>query len=66
MFGGEIVRPHDVVIPSQAAELFGISPELMRKWIQRRGVQPLGKLGRYNAYNLQELAEVERDMRARG
>ncbi|ETK36147.1 hypothetical protein [Microbispora sp. ATCC PTA-5024] len=59
------MRPQDVVIPSQAAELFGVSPELMRKWIQRKGVRPLGKLGRYNAYDLQDLAEVERDMRAR-
>lgn len=59
------LRPQDVVIPSRAAELFDVSPELMRQWIRRRGVKPIGKLGRYNAYDLQDLAEVERHMRAR-
>ena len=58
------MRPQDIVLPSQAADIFGVPAATVRKWIQRKGIQPLGKLGRYNAYDLQALAEVERDMRA--
>jgi hypothetical protein len=64
--GGERVdpQPHDVVTPSQAAEIFGVPASTVRTWIARRGVKPLGKIGRYNRYDFRELAEIERDMRA--
>jgi DNA-binding transcriptional MerR regulator len=57
-------QPHDVVTPSQAAELFGVPASTVRSWIRRRKVQPLGAIGRYNRYDYRELAEIERDMRA--
>ena len=57
-------EPHDVVTPSQAAEIFGVPAGTVRSWISRRGLKPLGRIGRYNRYDYRELAEIERDMRA--
>lgn len=62
---GVIMRPQDIVTPTQAAHLFGVPPSTVRSWIHRRRIQPLGRIGRYNVYDLQTLAEVERDMRYR-
>ncbi|GIH70324.1 MerR family transcriptional regulator [Sphaerimonospora thailandensis] len=58
------MQPHDVVTPSKAAAIFGIPAGTLRSWIHRKGIQPLGKIGPYNAYNYQELADLEREMRA--
>src|SRR5690606_36352447 len=60
---GVIMRPQDIVTPTQAAHLFGVPPSTVRSWIHRRRTQPLGRIGRYNVNDLQTLAEVERDMR---
>jgi hypothetical protein len=57
-------EPHDVVTPTQAAEIFGVPASTVRSWIRRRSVQPLGRIGRYNRYDYRELAAIERDMRA--
>ena len=57
-------QPHDVVTPTQAADLFGVPASTVRSWIRRRGLQPLGRIGRYNRYDYRELAAIERDMRA--
>ena len=57
------MRPEDVVTPSAAAKVFGVPACTVRKWIQRKGVKPLGKIGRYNVYDYAELAAIERDMR---
>jgi hypothetical protein len=57
-------QPHDVVTPSQAAEIFGVPAGTVRSWISRRKLRPLGRIGRYNRYDYRELAEIERDMRA--
>lgn len=57
------MHPHDVVTPTEAAAILGVPPGTLRSWIHRRGIQPLGKIGRYNRYNYQDLAELEHDMR---
>lgn len=57
-------QPHDVVTPTQAAEMFGVPPSTVRSWIRRRKLEPLGRIGRYNRYDYRQLAEIERDMRA--
>lgn len=57
-------QPHDVVTPGEAAAIFGVPAGTVRSWISRRGLKPLGRIGRYNRYDYRELAEIERDMRA--
>lgn len=56
------MRPADVVTPSQAAKHFGVKAPTLRQWIHRKGVRPLGKIGRYNVYDFAELAAIEREM----
>lgn len=58
-------QPRDVVTPTQAAEIFGVPASTVRSWIRRRQLKPLGAIGRYNRYDYRELAEIERDMRAK-
>lgn len=45
--------------------MLGVTPSTLRTWISRNKdrVQPLGKLGRWLAYDYVQLAEIERDMR---
>ncbi|MEV0994637.1 helix-turn-helix domain-containing protein [Nonomuraea sp. NPDC050202] len=59
-----VPQPHDVVTPTQAAELFGVPASTVRSWIRRHQLEPLGRIGRYNRYDYRELAAIERDMRA--
>lgn len=63
-FPGVTMRPGDVVTPSQAAADLGVPATTLRSWIHRKGIQPIGTIGRYNRYDYQQLAELERDMRA--
>ncbi|MCW2768187.1 MAG: hypothetical protein JWO11_4146 [Nocardioides sp.] len=60
---GVIMQARDVVTPSEAAAVFGIPAATVRSWIRRKNIRPLGKIGPYNRYDYQELAELERDMR---
>lgn len=59
------LQPCDIVTPAQAARMLGVTPSTLRTWISRNKdrVQPLGKLGRWLAYDYVQLAEIERDMR---
>ncbi|MFF5206009.1 MerR family transcriptional regulator [Streptosporangium sp. NPDC000396] len=53
-------QPHDVVTPTQVAREWGIPAGTVRSWISRAGLEPLGRIGRYNVYDYRQLAELER------
>ncbi len=57
--------PSDVVTPSQAAKRLDVPPGTVSSWISRKGVEPIGRLGRYNVYDYRELAQIEALMRYR-
>ncbi len=57
------VPPEEVVTPTQAAERLGVPASTVRSWISRRGIEPLGAIGRYNVYDYRVLARVEAEMR---
>jgi hypothetical protein len=65
------LEPGDLVTPSQAASALGVPPNRMRVWIHRAGeilgrqVEPLGTLGRWPAYDFNDLAALEAAMRGR-
>ncbi len=55
----------DVVTPSQAARRFDCPAGTVRSWISRKGIKPIGAIGRYNVYDYRELAQIEALMRYR-
>lgn len=59
------IAPEEVVTPTQAAERLGVPAGTVRSWISRRGIEPLGAIGRYNVYDYRAIARVEAEMRYR-
>lgn len=63
------LEPDDLVTPAQAARKFGVPLATMRSWIRRseqiigRKVEPLGHLGRWPAYDYDDLAELDAQLR---
>ena len=57
------LEPDDLVTPSRAAELLGVPSGTVRQWILRYGLQPLGSLGRWPAYDYNDIAAVDARMR---
>ena len=59
----------DLVTPAQAARLLGVPLPTVRSWIHRseaiigRKVEPLGTLGRWPAYDYNDIAEADAAMR---
>jgi hypothetical protein len=66
------LEPDDLVTPTQFARRTGLSASTVRTWIQRssqmigRKVEPLGPLGRWPAYDWNDLAALEVAARAKG
>lgn len=48
----------DLVTPQRAAELLREPVSTVRVWIHRHGIRPLGKIGRWNAYDYNEIAVI--------
>jgi len=65
------LEPGDLVTPARAARLFGVPLPTVRSWIRRseqiigRKVEPLGQLGRWPAYDYEDLAEIDAELRRR-
>ena len=57
------LEPDDLVTPARAAALLGVDPNLVRVWIHRHGIEPLGVIGRWPAYDYNEIAAVDAAMR---
>lgn len=59
----------DLVTPAQAGRLLGVPAGTVRIWIHRseeilgRKVEPLGRLGRWPAYDYNDLAALDAVMR---
>ena len=65
------LEPADLVTPTEFAAKAGLSASTVRTWIERaekiigRKVEPLGNLGRWPAFDWNDLAALERTMRQR-
>jgi hypothetical protein len=57
------IEPDDLVTPAQAARLLGVPAGTVRIWIHRYGIQPLGSLGRWPAYDYNDIAAVDAALR---
>ena len=57
------LEPDDLVTPARAAELLGIEANLVRVWIHRHRIEPLGTLGRWPVYDYNAIAAVDASMR---
>ena len=57
------LEPDDLVTPTEAAALLGVEPNLVRVWIHRNGIEPLGTLGRWPVYDFNEIAAVDAALR---
>lgn len=75
LFAGGVMPPRptleadDLVTPAQAARMLGVKLGTVRSWICRsegiigRKVVPLGKLGRWPAYDYNDIAAVDAALR---
>ena len=57
------LEPDDLVTPAQAARILGVALPTVRSWIHRNGIEPLGTLGRWPAYDFNEIAAVDAALR---
>lgn len=57
------LEPDDLVTPARAAELLGVDANLVRVWIHRHRIEPLGSLGRWPVYDFNDIAAVDAAMR---
>lgn len=57
------LEPDDLVTPARAADLLGVEANLVRVWIHRYGIEPLGTLGRWPVYDYNEIAAVDAALR---
>ena len=63
------LEPDDLVTPAQAGRILGVPASTVRTWIERsesiigRKIEPLGTLGRWPAYDYNEIAAVDAAMR---
>lgn len=53
------IEPGDIVTPAQAAAHLKVPASTVRTWIERYGIRPLGKIGRWNVYDYREIAAIE-------
>lgn len=53
------IEPGDLVTPRQAAELLDIPVGTVSSWINRYGIEPIGRLGRWNVYDYREIAVID-------
>lgn len=59
------LEPDDLVTPTAAAALLRRPASTIRTWIERYGIQPLGRPpgSRWDVYDFRELAAVDARMR---
>ncbi len=57
------LEPDDLVTPARAGSLLGVPPSTVRTWISRYGLEPLGCLGRWPAYDYRDIAAVDARLR---
>jgi Homeodomain-like domain-containing protein len=60
------IEPDDIMTPSAIARILGVPASTVRTWIGRYGVEPLGKIGRWPAYDFREIATIDASRRATG
>jgi hypothetical protein len=53
------LHPDDLVTPTRAGQQLGVKPSTVRTWIERYGIEPLGHLGRWPAYDFNDIAAVQ-------
>jgi hypothetical protein len=53
------IEPEDIMTPAQAGRLLDVPASTIRTWIQRYGLEPLGKIGRWPVYDYRELAAID-------
>lgn len=53
----------DLVTPSAAARVLSVPASTVRTWIERYDIKPLGSLGRWPAYDFNEIAAIDAALR---
>jgi hypothetical protein len=57
------LEPDDLVTPAKAASLLDVPVGTVYSWIHRYGIEPVGQLGRWNAYDYNAIAAVDARLR---
>jgi hypothetical protein len=57
------LEPDDLVTPASAALILGVPASTVRTWIDRYGIEPLGVLSRWPAYDYNDIAAVDARLR---
>lgn len=52
----------DLVTPAGAARILRVPAATVRSWIHRNGIEPLGMLGRWPAYDFNQIAVIKARM----
>jgi hypothetical protein len=53
------LEPDDLMTPAQIGRTLGVPASTVRTWIERYGIEPLGMLGRWPAYDYNEVAAID-------
>lgn len=57
------LEPEDIMTPAQIGRVLGIPASTVSTWIHRYGIEPLGKLGRWDVYDYNDIAAVDARLR---
>ena len=57
------LQPDDLMTPVQIGRALGVPASTVRTWIDRYGIESLGTLGRWPAYDYNEIAAVDAALR---
>lgn len=57
------LEPGDIMTPAQIGRTLGVPASTVSTWIGRYGIEPLGTLGRWPAYDFNDIAAVDAALR---
>jgi hypothetical protein len=57
------LEPDDLMTPVQISRTLDVPASTVRTWIDRYGIEPLGTLGRWPAYDYDEIAAIDAALR---
>jgi hypothetical protein len=57
------LEPDDIMTPAQIGRVLGVPASTVSTWIGRYNIESLGKIGRWDVYDYNELAVIEGKLR---